>query len=594
MGRLVWLAALAATLVRADDIAWWPTSHRPDPFGEVVAADRGESRGKPKIAGLQAARAGYVSAQVVVSLDRPRPYHVEFRLDDPSGKLQIDVFREWFHFTDWAKAYYPDALVPIQHPYDSSLPEADNNIPKQSAQAFWVDVWVPADTPPGDYTLRAVLRTGSRGRRETRLKVKVTDLLTPPEDAVTIDHNAYGSTFLAEQYPRLAANYLDGNFFSSDDFFRLIHAYHRIFYEHRGTFHQLGYGHGGKVGPEFAPALEGHGRKRHVSSWDLFDRHYAQLLDGTAFKDTRRGAKPIPFMYLPVNPEWPACFVNWGEPGYKAEFTQVLGEIEEHFRQNNWVNTSLEVFFNHKKRYKAFPWDGDEIRFTEDFPFYQEFGQLLKAATPPDSPVKFLVRADVSWAMEQEMETLKGAVGMWVAAGSVLSWLPDAPAKAHQRGELLWHYSGPPPVTQPAVSAAKQPLRTWIWRADGYVHWLTVNPGSDPWFHFDGGGTTLVYPGDRFGLRDPIPSIRLKNQRNVLQDLALLQSLRINRAEVTVAFNDSQPGDWWSPRPERADRPPNEWNNPDLEAASRAADAQVENIDPDAWNRVRALIFEKK
>ena len=37
----------------------------------------------------------------------------------------------------------------------------------------------------------------------------------------------------------------------SDVLFNLIHAYHRIFYKHRGTFHQLGYGHAGKVGPEF-------------------------------------------------------------------------------------------------------------------------------------------------------------------------------------------------------------------------------------------------------------------------------------------------------------------------------------------------------
>ena len=45
-------------------------------------------------------------------------------------------------------------------------------------------------------------------------------------------------------------------------FFELIHAYHRVFYENRGVFHQLGYGHGGKVGPEFAPRLEGTGKQQ--------------------------------------------------------------------------------------------------------------------------------------------------------------------------------------------------------------------------------------------------------------------------------------------------------------------------------------------
>ncbi|MEZ5351090.1 MAG: DUF4091 domain-containing protein [Bryobacteraceae bacterium] len=592
--RLLWLTALAATLVRGDEVAWWPENVRPDPFGEAVRADQGASRDRPKVTALTGSRAGYLSAQVVIRLDRPQPYHLEFRLEDKTGKLQLDVFREWFHFSEWDKSYYPDALIPIQHPYDSSIPESDNKIAKQTTQAFWVDIWAPADTEPGEYSVRAILRNGSRGRREARLRLRITDLVTPPEDAVTIDHNSYGSSFLADQYPRLASPYEDGAFFQSDDFFRLIHSYHRLFYEHRGTFHQLGYGHGGKVGPEFAPALEGSGANRHVASWDMYDRHYGPLLDGSAFKETRRGARPIPFVYLPVNPEWPASFVNWGEPGYDAEFTRVLGEMESHFRKNNWVNTRFEMFFNHKKRYKAFPWDGDEVRFPDDNAFFKKYGQLLKESIPPDSPVKFVFRADVSWAMERQFEELKNTVTMWVASGSMLSWMKDAPKLLRDRGEFLWHYSGPPPVTQSAVSITKQILRTWIWRVNGYVHWLTVNPGPDPWFHFDGGGTTLVYSGDRFGLRDPIPSIRLKCQRNALQDLALLQSLRVSRAEVSTAFNGTQPDEWWSQEPERAHRPPYEWTNPDLEAVSRVVDARLENIDPAAWNRVRELIYQKK
>lgn len=27
-------------------------------------------------------------------------------------------------------------------------------------------------------------------------------------------------------------------------------------------------------------------------------------------------------------------------------------------------------------------------------------------------------------------------------------------------------------------------LRTWLYGIDGWVHWLTVSPGNDPWFHF--------------------------------------------------------------------------------------------------------------
>ena len=63
-----------------------------------------------------------------------------------------------------------------------------------------------------------------------------------------MDHNSYGSSWLADYYP--------GTKVPSDASFRLMHLYHGIFYDHRGIYHQLGYGHGGKVIPEFAPALD--------------------------------------------------------------------------------------------------------------------------------------------------------------------------------------------------------------------------------------------------------------------------------------------------------------------------------------------------
>jgi len=208
-------------------------------------------------------------------------------------------------------------------------------------------------------------------------------------------------------------------------FSKLIHSYHRLFYEHRGVFHQLGYGHAGKVGPEFAPVLEGSGRRKHVADWELFDRHYGPLFDGTAFSGTRRGANPIPFAYLPINPDWPASYLWWGEPGYEAEFVNVVSGMERHFREKKWTNTRLELFFNHKKRYMGYAWDGDEVRFPADNQYFREYGRLLQKAVPPDSPVKFVFRADVSWDMERQSKDLAGIVNMWICGDGILSWYPD-------------------------------------------------------------------------------------------------------------------------------------------------------------------------
>jgi len=387
-------------------------------------------------------------------------------------------------------------------------------------------------------------------------------------------------------------------FFASDDFFALIHAYHRIFYEHRGVFHQLGYGHAGKVGPEFAPALEGAGRRRRIADWSLYDRHYGPLLDGSAFAATRRGARPIPFVYLPVNPEWPASFVNWGEPGYEAEFVNVVSEMERHFRARGWTNTRFELFFNHKKRYKGFPWDGDETRFENDLPYFAEYARLLKRAVPKDSPVKFVFRTDASWMMERQFKAQAGIINFWVCGGAEFAWYDWAPRLLKERGDIVWFYGGTPRMQEVSSAITLNPLKAWMWGVDGYVHWLAVSPGADPWFRSDGGVTALVYPGDRFGIEGPIPSVRLKLQRNAVADLALLDSFRARipletlKREAARRYNATELKDWWTPRPPLADRPPWEWSNTDIDEAPRPNRRFFENLDAAAFERVRGYIRE--
>jgi hypothetical protein len=138
-----------------------------------------------------------------------------------------------------------------------------------------------------------------------------------------------------------------------------------------------------------------------------------------------------------------------------------------------------------------------------------------------------------------------------------------------------------------------------MWDIHGFVHWLTVSAGADPWFQFDGGGTALVYPGERFGIEGPIASIRLKIQRNALQDLALAERLtkatgRENlQSEIAGRFNGSSPADWWIARPALADRPPNEWTNTDIDDALGPSQARRRSVDAEAWQRTRDLILQR-
>ena len=586
--RLVAALGCAMLALQAGEIRLYPACMRTGPDGRIVAADREASL--PALAG---ARAGYISFQVMVALKAPGEYTLDASV--PGAPFQVDVFREWYHKLDRGQSYYPDALVPARLPYHSRLPEPDNQIADQKTQAFWVDVWVPADAHPGEYAVTFRLQSGE-GTTEAKQSVRVLPARVPDDDVVTIDHNSYGSSWLGDQYPRLREREGEA-FYRSDAFFRLIHAYHRIFYEHRGIFHQLGYGHAGKVGPEFAPVLEGSGRKKHIASWDLFDRHYGPLFDGSALTGTRRSARPIPFVYLPINPEWPASYLWWGEPGYETEFVNVVSEMEHHFREKGWTQTRLEMFFNHKKRYMGFPWDGDEVRFPEDNQFFREYGRLLAKAVPADSPVRFVFRADVSWDMEQQSRELAGIVKLWCCGGGILSWYPEMAHALRQRGDIVWFYGGPPRINQPSAKITEFPLQAWLWDIDGFVHWLTVSPGADPWFRFDGGGTALVYSGERFGIEGPVPGIRLKIQRNAVQDLALLASLKGHsagelRAEVARRFNGSRPEDWWNKRPALAAKPTSEWLGVEIDEAAARTHQMLQRTKSDAWEAVHAYVME--
>jgi len=592
----LFLIAICSQVLLAADLEALPEFLRSDPFGAIVAPDRSGADLASSLYGakhqvvLTGCRGGYVSFHLVVKLPSPSTYTLDVTIPDPTNKVQIDLFREWFHFTDSDKRYYPDALIPVHATYSSRLPEPDNRIPKQTAQAFWVDVYVAPDTRLGIFSGTAKLKANSK---ITTLPIQLTVLacVIPGEDVVTIDHNSYGSSWLAQQF---AGSYQrdPDHWFESNQFFELIHAYHRVFYEHRGIFHQLGYGHSGKVSPEFAPVLEGSGRAKHITSWSLYDRHYGPLFDGTAFSASRRGPRPIPFVYLPINPEWPASYEFWGERGYEAEFVNVLSEMEHHFREKGWTHTNFEVFFNHKKRYKGFPWDGDEVRFPKDLKYFLEYDRLLKKALPPNTPVHFVFRADVSWDMEEQFKVLNGIVRLWCCGGGILSFYRHAPKMLCDRGDVVWYYGGPPSVTDSSSAITEFPLRAWLWGVNGYVHWLTVSPGEDPWFHFDGGQTALIYSGERFGVSEPIPSIRLKIQRNCLQDLALLDSLKRRksldslRARAARSYNNSTLDDWWNSRPALADLPSDQWLGSAIDDATKHTQQALGHPGASAWYKV--------
>ncbi|MBN1640749.1 MAG: DUF4091 domain-containing protein [Anaerolineae bacterium] len=581
-----------------------------DPFGRPKAADRAALAGgvtdPAGAAVLRAARGGYASFRVLVHGQGA------YRLSASIGsRLEIDLYKAWYHRmrADQSQPdsgqpdsgqpdpsqpanYWPDALIPVGDGHASQLPDPENQIPGQTVQAFWVDVYVPADVPPGPVT--GAVRLDAGAETDTlRLRVLVLEPVLPERPCVTMDHNSYGARWLFDSYPRAFAGVDDAEVRWERAAAYLQHHY-RLVREHRGLFHNLGYGHSGAFDPIYGPRSIGRGRDKKLVDWERYDRHYGPLLDGSAFRTAgpgmprpRQAPRPLESVYTPINPDWPASYLWWGELGYEFEFTRCVAQFDAHLRRNGWTETVVEFFANHKKRYRWFEWDGDEVKQSKDLRYHRELVRLWEQAIG-ETPVPWVYRADVSWQMRAQFEAMAGHRNFWVCGG-FHRWYRGEVAQVVARGDIVWWYGGAPPVQAATSAILSNVYQTWARGLHGYCAWQTVAHGPDPWTDCDGCATALVYPGERFGIAGPIPSIRLKVQRNGIQDIDLIHQRAAPGAEDALRAELAQriPIPLWADPPPAAQRlPPEEWDSRNLEEHEPLHGGE-EGLDPGWWRALR-------
>jgi hypothetical protein len=131
------LCAVAVTLA-AHDLRVYSEFTRMDPFGNVVRPDRGvEPREILSPAIPRNASSGF---HLVVSGEPGEPFTLHVGLN-PADVVRVTVYRE-----EYARAggeWIPDGLARIELPYTGKIEGA----PGQSAQSFWMDLWVGGDAP---------------------------------------------------------------------------------------------------------------------------------------------------------------------------------------------------------------------------------------------------------------------------------------------------------------------------------------------------------------------------------------------------------------------------------------------------------------
>lgn len=513
----------------------------------------------------------YVSFQVIVDAGGEPVESADISFGDLQGPGRLsaknaEAFIEWFHETE--EQAIPDCLVPLDSGFPFRIPQHPDYLPVQRVGALWVDWFVPREAAAGEY--EGVVRVRANAvEREFVLRLVVHAVTVPDRSLMTADLNAYADS-ISPVFPHLSANpdrYEDGSFFDVE---RQVVAMAR---EHRALYHNLGYKHSGIVTPSFAPELEGEGKHIRVKSWELFDRHFGPYLDGTAFADSRRGAYPIEYLYLPFHVNWPARFEKWGKKGFRTEVRRIMAEFIRHFEEKGWTQTKLELFLNHKKQYRFYPFTLDEIWYEHDEEPFEQFYDIIKD-TYDSTSVPFVFRTDESNHYGNHYRNeYADMCDLWVVNAGMFSWFPDSVEIMKQKGNVVWLYGGVlRQLSCPLTTLFTWPMQTFMSGVDGFCVWNAFGHGRSDYLKAPNADEIIMYPGVPFGIEGPVPSIRLKALRNAMQLADVLMCTNGYDYETRSSFNRqvkdivnghygfADDGGWWKATPDFVDTPPRYWD----------------------------------
>jgi MFS family permease len=170
--RLAAAVLLAVTILPAQELKIRSEFQRIDPFGQVVAIDRIES--PREILSPAVARNAFASFHLAVTIAEGTPSFLYIQQNPEL--FQVKVYKELF--TQTAQGWIPDRLTEEKVPCMVLLPEAIDPIARQNTVVYWLDIWVPENTPPGRMRMQAVLKSGDRWL-VSPMEVRVTPKVVP-------------------------------------------------------------------------------------------------------------------------------------------------------------------------------------------------------------------------------------------------------------------------------------------------------------------------------------------------------------------------------------------------------------------------------
>jgi hypothetical protein len=149
------LAICAAASLNAQSLDLYSELSRPDPYGDVVAPDRGLAR--REILSPAVARNGFASFHIVVSVPAKESYFL-YVATNPLDACRVEVYKE--HFTKTSQGWIPDRLTPLtQLPDFGTMPDPEDGVEGQTTRAYLLNLWIPPELPAGRFRLEVQLKT---------------------------------------------------------------------------------------------------------------------------------------------------------------------------------------------------------------------------------------------------------------------------------------------------------------------------------------------------------------------------------------------------------------------------------------------------
>lgn len=420
--------------------------------------------------------------------------------------------------------WYSDALIPFTHPLTrEALPPAGIravpfSLPANETHAFWVDLYVPAGTPPGTYSAVFSVQAGQAVLEQVPVSLEVWNFTLPKFSTMKTD---FGTTLnqLFENYPRIS-----GRASSEIDWTATTDQTRELLMRHRINSEMP------RVLTEPAEVVSG---KPRFADWQVsFLQAY---IDAYNLNAVRIGS-PTPHEVVGE--------VNKMEVPTEA-ISDALVAVDDMIRRVDRPQTDFYLYLM------------DEPNSAETYEFIRNWGGAVRDLRSADSRLQVLVTEQPT-TQDPDWGTLHGAVDIWCPGYPQFN--PNAIQQRQAAGESAWIYTALNwwQTDYPLMNYRASAWVAWYFGVRGQLYWEIAHwdEVDDPWTEpvtystesgvYNGEGN-LVYPGHRVGFEGVVPSVRLKVIRDAIEDYEYLTILEqqgagaLARQVVSVLVTDYDP-----------------------------------------------------